>query len=129
MFINHPIFGVGWQRFAENALDYGMDKKLIAHNTVISVLAETGLVGIVCLLGIAYYSFRQLLRIRKEWSSDEQRAGLLALTNGVMISFFCSFVSGIFAVVDQDPMYRSVMSLVGILCAIDAREKKEALIG
>jgi len=122
MFIDHPFFGIGWSKFAEYSLSYGMDKRLLAHNTFISVLAETGIVGFICFVGMVLLSFKELLRIRKSWANDAQKENLLMLANGILISFICFFINTSFSVKDHDPMFWTVLALIGIIGMIHKRD-------
>lgn len=115
MFTAHPIFGVGWGKFVENALAHGMDKKLLAHNTLLSVLAETGLVGFTCFVAIIILPLRQLWQMRKHWVTMENKVGELTLSNGVLISFVCFLINTSFSVKDHDPVFWALLALAGVL--------------
>ena len=62
MFCDHPIFGVGFGRFYDRKLPYLSDRsqnfeleslrRLHHHNTLLSVLTETGLVGFAAFIGV-----------------------------------------------------------------------------
>ena len=45
MIWSHPLLGVGVGQFADYAVEYGANRKMTAHNTLLSVTAETGLLG------------------------------------------------------------------------------------
>jgi O-antigen ligase len=124
MFIDHPLVGVGWGKFKEYALDYGMDRRMIAHNTPISILAETGLVGIFFFLGILFHSFRELWTIKKDLDIRENEMELLILANGVFISLLCFLINTSFSVKDHDPMYWNLLALTGVVYAVYMRGKK-----
>lgn len=123
MAIDHPLFGVGWGKFNESVRDYGHDKKLIAHNTLLSVLAETGLFGFICFCGLLFTSLKQLWAMTKRWRSMEEKTDLLILSQGTLISFVCFCVNSSFSVKDHDPIYWAVLSLSGALCAIYRKEQ------
>ncbi|HVN95537.1 MAG TPA: O-antigen ligase family protein [Syntrophorhabdaceae bacterium] len=122
MFIDHPIFGVGWAKFPEYAFAYGMDKRLLAHNTFISVLAETGIVGFVCFIGMVFFSFKQVILIRRAWSRIREKQTSYIIANGILISFICFFINTSFSVKDHDPMFWTLLTLIGILSVMRARE-------
>jgi multidrug efflux pump subunit AcrB len=62
MFCDHPVFGVGFGRFYDRKLPYLSDRSqnfeleslrpLHHHNTLLSVLTETGLVGLAAFIGL-----------------------------------------------------------------------------
>lgn len=62
MFCDHPIFGVGFGRFFDQKLPYLSDRRqkvelesirnLHHHNTLLSVLTETGMVGFAAFVGL-----------------------------------------------------------------------------
>jgi O-antigen ligase len=124
MFRDHPLFGVGWGKFTEFAFDYGMDKRLLVHNTFLSVLAETGIVG-AFFFGMTIISIiRQLLEMRKQWFNDKNREDELIICQGILISIICYLVNTSFSVKDHEPFYWALLGLAGIICKIFEREQK-----
>jgi len=79
MFVDHPLFGVGFTRFIENSGPYvsqvrstflGYKEAWLAagsnqHNQFLSVLTEIGLSGFVPFVLLYYFVFRMLARARK----------------------------------------------------------------
>lgn len=125
MFMKHPLFGIGWNNFVENALLFGMDKKIPAHNTFLSILAETGLFGFLCFLALNFKCYQQIMKVRNKWASDLNNNELIILTNGIMISFFCFFINSFFSVKGHDPIYWNILLLIGLLVIISSRYNKE----
>lgn len=97
MFFSHPLFGVG----AGNFTDYNY---LTAHNSLVLVLAETGLFGYVTWLAFVGYGFMMMWAIVRhvpesmdadtelEWR-EEQKIGFvlfLSLCGFYMAAFFLS---------------------------------------
>lgn len=75
MWLDNPVVGVGIGKFSENLPIYAQDLppfrwSLIAHNTYVSVLAETGFVGILLLLGMIFFSLQNFLVLNKTHSID-----------------------------------------------------------
>jgi len=62
MLISSPIYGVGSGQFVDLSDEFGAGKPIQAHNTIVKVAAETGLLGLVCYLGIVFGAFRCLWR-------------------------------------------------------------------
>ncbi|WDS36903.1 O-antigen ligase family protein [Pseudoxanthomonas sp.] len=97
MFISHPLFGVG----ADNFTDYN---NLTAHNSLILVLAETGIVGFTLWLGFIGYCFRMMLAVLRHapdlpdasavaaWKTERAVAMtlLLSLSGWLVTAFFLS---------------------------------------
>ena len=125
---DRPFFGVGWNLFSEYVRSYGHNLKIIAHNTPLSVLAETGIFGFIFYLAILYQSFAQLIKIRKHWLSVQDKENLLILTQGVLISLICYVVNTTFSVKDHDPIYWALLSLTGVLCAIYQKDNLKSVV-
>ena len=122
MFIDHPVAGVGWKKFNENVREYGHDRKILAHNTLLNVLAETGIIGFSCFIAILYYTFKQLWQIRKHLILIKEKSDLLILTQGILISFVCFMINTSFSVKDHDPIYWVLLALSGAIIGISQRE-------
>lgn len=128
MFIDKPVLGIGWGHFMDEAYNYGMDKKLLAHNTLLSVLAETGVAGISLFVIIIYQTFTQLYRVRKDIDGVKEASDLYSLSTGIYISFICFLINSSFSVKDHDPMYWMILYLAGAAIAIHNKnipEQKE----
>ncbi len=124
MWIDHPIFGVGWRLFSENVRDYGHDKKIIAHNTPISVLAETGTFGFIFFMAVLYYNFKQLFQMRRYWLNKKGKEDFSIFSQGVLISLICFMINTSFSVKDHDPIYWMILSLSGVLCGFYIRDRE-----
>lgn len=69
MFGDHVFTGVGVGNFkpmVRRYLDPGFDLEAIAHNTYIEVAAELGIVGILTFVGIFFFMFLTLARVRRQ---------------------------------------------------------------
>ena len=122
MFLTHPLLGIGWNHFLENCYLYGMDKKIITHNTLLSVLAETGLLGISCFVAILVVTMKQLIAMRRKWEYRPDLEDRLILCNGVWVSLLCFLFNTSFSVKDHDPVYWIILSLAGVLCSLYRQE-------
>lgn len=83
MFTHHPLQGVGLQNFIPTAPDYVLhpgaltfihlitEKPVVAHNTYLQFLAETGIVGLVLFLVVVALSLTATLRA----AAIHERAG------------------------------------------------------
>ena len=68
IFINHPLFGIGWYQYPKEAIDLMLSDKRFwyipansalythSHNSPLNILAETGIIGfaIIVLYGFFY---------------------------------------------------------------------------
>src|SRR6185369_16054039 len=73
MFRDNPLFGVGFGRFYDRKLPYLSDRsqnfeleslrRLHHHNTLLSVLTETGLVGLAAFIGVFVVWIRSSWRL------------------------------------------------------------------
>lgn len=84
MFQSNPVIGVGYQQFTEY-------HDLMAHNTFMQALAETGLVGAFCWVGMNYWALLSLSRVRRarrdvEKPGDNLSGYAVALQAGLLAS-------------------------------------------
>ncbi|MCE5278805.1 MAG: O-antigen ligase family protein [Planctomycetaceae bacterium] len=99
----HPFTGVGYGRFAEARQSLEQDPttrslppEMMQHNVFLAILAETGILGLVLLVGILVLMFRESLQLYRKMPPDAH--GLLsrplvvlfwvALANYITISMF-----------------------------------------
>ena len=75
MAIDNPLFGVGFQRFQMNYLDYEPEPTqeqragkgtLVAHNSYIQIVAECGFPALLTYLGLMGLCFFDIWKLRKE---------------------------------------------------------------
>lgn len=102
MFCDHPVLGVGFGRFYDQKLPYLSDRSqnfeleslrpLHHHNTLLSVLTETGLVGLAAFVGVFAFWIRCAWRLAADAvSSNWMRAqGILMLA--LIANYLCSAV-------------------------------------
>lgn len=65
MFLVNPIFGVGPGNYYYDCRIYQPLVAGRAHNMYLEIMAELGIIGIILFLGILYYTFKTLKKIRK----------------------------------------------------------------
>ena len=101
MFRDNPILGVGFGRFYDRKLPYLSDRSqnfeleslrpLHHHNTLLSVLTETGLVGLAAFVGVFIAWSRSGWRLATGGVSSWTRAqGILMLA--LIVNYLCSAV-------------------------------------
>jgi len=91
----NPVFGIGRGHF----LSY--TSKLIAHNSAIEVMGETGIPGFFLWLGIIYMGFKNLLFAYRETEDPRSRSYLLALA----LSIAGYVVSSFFVTLEYETFY------------------------
>lgn len=79
MLKEQPLLGVGAGQFAEHT------GKLIAHNSFIQNMSETGFFGLFIWVALMYASVQSLRRMR-EMVTDEKMQSLIS---GLLITFYC----------------------------------------
>lgn len=91
MFQDHPLTGVGFGRFYDQKLPYLSDRSqsfeleslrdLHHHNTLLSLLTETGMIGLAAYLGVLYGLARAAWRLANsdETTDAGRRLGVLCL--------------------------------------------------
>jgi hypothetical protein len=92
MFTTSPFFGVGFGQFTEHHY-------LTAHNSVVLIAAETGLVGLLLWGMVIYLSFKIPVAILRRYAGRPEAAvartwavAILATQSGIAVgSFFLSF--------------------------------------
>jgi N-acetylglucosaminyldiphosphoundecaprenol N-acetyl-beta-D-mannosaminyltransferase len=101
MFCDHPVLGVGFGRFYDRKLPYLSDRSqnfeleslrpLHHHNTLLSVLTETGIVGLAAFVGVFVAWTRCSWRLATDVVSSWTRAqGILMLA--LIANYLCSAV-------------------------------------
>ncbi|MHB8893955.1 MAG: O-antigen ligase family protein [Candidatus Geothermincolia bacterium] len=122
MFLDRPFTGVGWGLFSEKVRDYGHNKKIIAHNTPLSVLAETGLFGFLLFTALIVVNLRELITMARVWERDPKRWEDAVIARGALCAILTFLVNSSFSTKDHDPVYWAVITLAGTLSAMRARE-------
>jgi O-antigen ligase len=98
MFADHPIFGIGFGTFSRSLV--GAYSGILpvgatvtdSHTSLITVLAETGLVGFVAVLLIGFYFVREMTGAR--FQSAAEKALVVAPVMAVLVTVLDSQASG-----------------------------------
>lgn len=102
MFCDHPIWGVGFERFYDKKMPYLSDRRqtvelesirgLHHHNTLLSILTETGMVGFAAFAAVLFVWIRNGWRLatRREAANWIRTQGILMLA--IMANYLCSAV-------------------------------------
>jgi putative inorganic carbon (hco3(-)) transporter len=111
MTLDHPLLGVGYGMFAEYVRDYGADKKLLAHNTLISVIAETGIIGGILYVLIIFITLRTLWRAWQLAKKDPKYEDVAGLARGMFITLVAFLINTSFSVKDADPLLWATLGI------------------
>jgi len=83
----NPIFGVGKMRFKDSAR-HKTGLSLIAHNSYVENLGETGFPGLFVYIALSYLSIKGLWHVSKQVSDSKDRSLALAL-----LASICSYAA------------------------------------
>lgn len=104
MVSQNPVLGIGKGYF----LSY--TSKLIAHNSAIEVMGETGFVGLFFWFGILYMGMRNIVaRVRESESATER-----SLLIGLGLSIIGYYISSLFVTLE----YETIYCLLGLSAAV-----------
>lgn len=87
-------FGVGAANFRSYSADYAFlcVNGMLAHNTYIDVVAESGLVGTLLFIGLGFSFLNQMRGTRWRMSSDDFSMNLKVCLHAAVISMFVAFL-------------------------------------
>jgi O-antigen ligase len=111
----NPVLGVGKGQFIRYT------HSLIAHNTFIQNMGETGIVGLFIWLALIYFTFRSLQLVLSQ--GEKISPELLSATRALHVSFIGYLVASAFIVADFEPLYL-LMGLSAIVLRL-ARQQTE----
>jgi hypothetical protein len=116
MLKQNPIFGIGRGGFASYT------GKLVAHNSVVEIMGETGLPGLFAWMALIYFSLMQLYCYIKEKSNQvENKVGVI-LSRCLFISIIGYLISAMFVTLEYETLYM----LLGV-CAAFGRHLKSPI--
>lgn len=118
MLLHHPLFGIGWNHFYDEVILYGAGRRLIAHNTIISVFAETGLFGGITFLLILKNIFFGLKDVMKNADTITKN-----IARGFFISLCAFLINTSFSVKDHDPSFWLIISLSAVCLQLANKHK------
>ncbi len=102
MFCDHPLLGVGFGRFYDRKLEYLSDRSqnfeldsirpLHHHNTILSVLTETGLVGLAAYVTLLAVWAQNAWRLAQNANLPRWSRALGVLMLALLANYLCSAV-------------------------------------
>jgi len=106
----NPIFGIGKGNF------HAYTSMLIAHNSAIEIMGETGLVGLFFWVGLVYMSLKNIVTYWK-WETNEANRSYIT---GMGLSVIGYLISSMFVTLEYETFYL----LLG-LCAVPGKQLAE----
>lgn len=90
MLAKNPFTGVGFDHFPDRVAEYGGPRRIQAHNTIVKVAAESGLIGIFCYLGLLFIAYKKLYFLSKYYSEqgNDDRVLIIQAVFFGLIGFF-----------------------------------------
>jgi len=125
MLKSSPIIGVGSGNFVPLSDDFGAGRKIQAHNTIVKVVAETGLMGGVSYLGMIFTSFWLLWRNWRRFSKIKPHGQEVLWCEAMGIALMGFFFNTQFSVKAHEWLLYMVTASA---LAIDRLYPKQALI-
>ena len=130
MFLDNPIFGIGYDNYAANYLDYsmkiGLDPRRTersAHSLYLEVLAEQGLMGILLFGYVLYSAFASLKKTQALFTKVD-----LGEYADLALAFQISFVGYLAAAMFIHGAYpRNMWLLIGVSFASQQVAKNEEI--
>ena len=103
MFFDHPVLGVGIGNYDTNYQDYARflgietrSEQREAHSLYIEILAETGILGLIFFIGMAFYLIRDQIQFRKFVISNKMFRNWDSWVSSSLISVITYLVTSIF---------------------------------
>jgi len=112
LFMKSPVLGVGFGNYA--VADGGMKESGswdTAHNSLLLVAVELGIVGLVLLVMLSAGTFFKFRRIRKELEAIDYDDEMLWITQGIELSLVIYMVTAFFLSQAYSPFFFFIISL------------------
>lgn len=132
VFADHPVIGVGPGNFPFYYPDYADRLGLRvhaelreAHSLFLDVAAETGVIGLVCFLGVIFVTLRELSRARRRWHARDPEIANTAA--GFELAIVAQLATGLFLQQGYIRYFWLLMALAGaaafVALSADSRER------
>jgi hypothetical protein len=99
MIKQNPIFGIGRGGFASYT------GKLVAHNSFVEIMGETGLPGLFAWMALIYISLKQLYCYFKEGSNKIENKMGVTLSRCLFIAIMGYLISAMFVTLEYETLY------------------------
>lgn len=88
LFLHNPFTGIGMNNFAEY-------NEYVAHNSFVHVATETGIIGLLSWIGLFYFSFKNLFKIKNTEKGSGENS-IQTMTSSSKVSLIGFIVCGLF---------------------------------
>jgi O-antigen ligase len=109
----NPVFGVGKMRFKESAR-HKTGLSLIAHNSYVENLGETGFPGLFVYIALSYLSIKGLWHVSKQVSDPKDRSLALAL-----LASICSYAATSMFVTTDFILFYVQLGIAAAFCSLN----------
>jgi len=130
IFLDYPLVGVGpgmaryyYREYADRVGLRVLNANRETHNLYLGIAAETGVLGLLCVLAILFVTLRDLARARRYWM--ESRPRLADTATGFMLAIISYLTTGIFLHFAYIRFFWAIMALA---CAVSYIARAEAPI-
>lgn len=103
MFAAHPVLGVGAANYPVNYQEYtqliGLEVRSEdreAHSLYVEIMAETGILGLTSFLGLAFFIFQALDRLRRDIADLASHRKWLSHISALQVSFLSYLFAALF---------------------------------
>lgn len=125
MLKSSPIWGVGEGNFPSLARRFGAGRRIQAHNTIVKVFAESGMIGGFCYLGALFMAFKLLWRNWRRFSKIKPDGPEVLWAEALGIALIGFFFNTLFSVKAHEWLLYMILATT---LAIDRLYPREALI-
>ncbi len=127
VFSDHPLIGVGPGEFSSYYRQYANDIAINAkaedrqaHNLYLATAAETGILGLACLMAVLLVTLWELAKARRKWIG--RRTDLANMATAFSLSVVTYMTTGIFLHLSYARYFWLIMALAGAAAAIALAE-------
>ena len=127
VFSDHPLIGVGPGEFSAFYRQYANDVAINvkaedrqAHNLYLATAAETGILGLICLMAVLLVTLWELAKARRKWLG--RRTDLANMATAFSLSVVTYMTTGIFLHLSYARYFWLIMALAGAAAVIALAE-------
>ena len=130
VYLDHPVIGVGPGLSRTYSREYGnqlgrrkVETDRQAHSLILGLAAETGTLGLICLLGIFGTLLVRLEKMRRRWI--RRRTALAYLATGYLVALLLYQTTGLFLHMSYIRFIFLLVALAGATLAVGVLAKEE----
>jgi putative inorganic carbon (HCO3(-)) transporter len=131
MFLDYPIVGVGagnggayMPQYVTGYADPGTQWGRAFHGTIPQVMAELGIIGISLFLGMVYFVFTRLGRLRKQAFKKRETGFLIRFSDSIMGGMLAYLASATFLSTAYYPQFWTMITFATIIMRIEYDKRR-----